>query len=82
MACSQKIYLESGQQSGDFTHYNHILLYPPQETEHETDRRGTEESIKIKSVENEVWEQHSKNQGEWNVCRYKSVTSLTWMADG
>jgi len=41
LACFQKIYLESGQQSGDFTHYNHISVYPPQETEHmrETDMK-------------------------------------------
>lgn len=64
LAYFQKIYLESGQQSGDFTHYNHISVHSPQETEHETDRHETEESIKIKSVENVVREHHSKSQGE------------------
>lgn len=54
MAYFQKIYLESGQQSGDFTNYNYISVHSPQETEHKTDRHETEESIKIKSVENVV----------------------------
>lgn len=34
LAYFQKIYLEWGQQSGDFTHYNHISVHSPQETEH------------------------------------------------
>lgn len=48
LAYFQKIYLESGQQSGDFTHYNHISVHSPQETEHKTDGYETEKSIKNK----------------------------------